>query len=169
MMMVGARKSLTAVCALLVLSGCYTYTPIDASVAPPGEEIRVYVTRAGQTELAEIVGDNGVAGAAITGVVQGLEDDDLLMRVAVGQRQEGFRVIDMLQTIRVPRGEIISMERREVNKVGTGLVLAGGVALGIGVVLGIMEAFGTGEPENGEPPVEDFTWTFGRFSFPWGR
>lgn len=168
MKMVGARKSLAAVCALLVLSGCYTYTPTDASIAPPGEEVRVLVTRAGQSELAAIVGDNGAAGT-IVGVIQSVEDDDLLMSVEVGQRQEGIRRIDMVQTIRVPRGEIISMERREVNRVGTGLMIAGAAALGVGVVFGIIEAFGTGEPGEVEPPPVDFTGTIGRFSFPWGR
>lgn len=152
-----------------MLSGCYKYTPMDQRVVPPGgEEVRVYVTRAGAAELAEIVPDAEGAGS-ITGVVQSVENDDLLMRVTVGERQEGLRVINMMQTIRVPRGEILTMERREVNKLGTGLLVAGGAALGVGVVLGIIEAFGvsSGGPE--DPPPEDFTVTLGGFSFPWGR
>lgn len=141
---------------------------MDPSLAPAGEEVRVFVTRAGASELAEVAPEAG-GGGAITGVVQGTEQDDLLMSVAVGQRQDGLRVIDMLQTIRVPRGEILSMELREVNKVGTGLMLAGAVGLGVAIVLGIVEAFGTGDPDNPDPPIEDFTGVIGSFSFPWGR
>jgi hypothetical protein len=163
----GARTSLAPICVLLVLSGCYRYSPTDPSLTPAGEEVRVLVTRAGATELAEVAPEAG-GGGVITGVVQGSEDDHLLMSVAVAQRQEGMRVINMMQTIRVPRGEILGMELRQVNTIGTGLLLAGGVALGVGVVLGIMEAFGTGQGE-GDPPPVDFSGTIGSFSFPWGR
>ncbi len=78
-------------------------------------------------------------------------------------------MVDMMQTIRVPQGEILSMERRELNKVGTGFLVGGAVAAGAFIVFGIIDAFGSpAVGEGGDPPEDLLSVVFGRFSFPWG-
>lgn len=163
----GAWKGASIIVALLFSSGCYSYVPTDISLATPGDNVRVLVTRVGAAELDEISPD-AVSAGTIAGIMDAVEDDQLLLRVNVGERREGFAMLDLRQTIRVPMGEILSMEAREFNGVGTGLLVAGGAAVATLVVIGIIEAFGGADtPDDGEPP-EDFSVVFGRFSFPWG-
>jgi len=164
-----ARKglALALVPFLFVSAGCYRYAPTDASLVPPGEDIRVLVTRVGAAQLEEVLPDRSIPGA-ISGSMNGVEGDDLLMRVPVGARREGFIMVDMVQTIRVPMGEILGMERRELDKVATGFVLVGAAALGVGVVFGIIEAFGTAPPPDEGQPPEEFSAVIGRFFVPWG-
>jgi hypothetical protein len=67
------------------------------------------------------------------------------------------------------QSEILSMERCELSKVGTGFLIGGAVALGAGIVLGVIDAFGSPTPSEGGDPPEDLpSVVFGRFSFPWG-
>lgn len=163
----GAWKGASILVALLFSSACYSYVPTDVSLATPGEDVRVLVTRAGAAELEQISPD-AVSAGNIAGIMEGVDNDEFLMRVSVGERREGFAMLDLRQTIRIPMGEILSMETREFNGTGTGLLVAGGAAVATLVILGIIEAFGgDGNPDDPDPP-EDFSVVFGRFSFPWG-
>jgi hypothetical protein len=162
-----ARARTGLALALVLSAGCHRYTPTDASLVPPGEDIRVLVTRVGAAQLEEVLPDRSIPGV-ISGTMNGVEGDDVLMRVPVGARREGFVMVDMVQTIRVPMGEILGMERRELNKAATGLLLVGAAALGVGVVFGIIEAFGTAPPPDEGPPPEEFSAVIGRFFVPWG-
>jgi len=168
--MIAARalKGPALVVALFALAGCYRYVPTDASIAVPGEDVRVLVTRLGAAELSEVA-PGEVGAGTIEGEFQNVDADDVVLHVPVGERREGFTMVDMMQTIRVPQGEILSMERRELNKVGTGFLIGGAVALGAGIVFGIIDAFGSPTPsEGGDPPEDLLSVVFGRFSFPWG-
>lgn len=164
----GSRASLALVALVTLTSGCYRYVPTSVELAPPGDEVRVLVTRLGAAQLTEVM-----PGAAVTGVVTGklesVEGDDLLMSVPVGERREGFMRMDLTQTIRVPRGEVLNLERREFDSVGTAFIGVAAAAVAGGIIFGIIEAFGNqGPPDDGEPPV-DFRFMLGQFALPFGR
>jgi hypothetical protein len=88
------------------------------------------------------------------GSVVGTEGTDLLLRVAVGERREGFITSSLDQTVRVPVGEILSFQRQEFDKLRTGLLV--GVATGVAtaVIVKLLDPFGTDDPPNDTDPDE---------------
>ena len=92
---------------------------------------------------------------------------ELLLRVPVGQRQTGFVPSGLSQTIRVPTGEILSFERRELDKAATGLFIGAGVGIAATALIFILDPSGRGEPENTDPP-DDLMLRIGLISIPIG-
>ena len=155
-----------AVIAALVTSGCYKYVPTEAALVTQGQDVRVSVTRLGAAELAQVSAQDVTTGR-IDGTMQIIENDDMVLRVPVGERQEGFASIDLVQTIRVPMGEVLLVERREIDPLMTGVVVAGS-AVGIAaVIFGIIEAFGSGGPDDGIDPPDESVVGFSLLSLPW--
>jgi hypothetical protein len=148
-------------------AGCFTYVPAQLETTPPGENVRVLVTRQGASELASVT---TVAGdvPSMDGSVVGTEGTDLLLRVAVGERREGFIASSLNQTVRVPVGEILSFQRREVDKLRTGLLV--GVAAGVAtaVVVFILDPFGSRDPPSGPDP-DELRLDMGVFTIPVGE
>lgn len=163
----GTRTGLALLAVVVASSGCYRYVPSSADLAPPGEDVRILVTRVGAAQLTQ-VSPGAAATGTVAGRLEGIEGDDLLLSVPVGERREGFMTYDLTQTIRVPRGEILNLDRREFDRAGTAFIGVAAAAVGTGIIVGIMKGFGgTGGPDD-PPPPEDFTFTLGRFSFPFG-
>ena len=138
--------------AALAVSACYSYVPVETEVTPPGEEVRVFVTRQGAAEASEVAPVDGPV-PDLRGRVVGHEGTDLLLAVEVASRQVGLRAIGLEQTVRIPMGEILSIERRVLNKPLTAGVLVGVAAAGTALLIGIVDAFG-GPP--GPEPDPDF-------------
>jgi len=160
-----AGRSLVLMSALLMSTGCYKYIPTEAGLVPEGDDVRVLVTRLGAEQFSQVAPE-GLRSGVITGTMMGIEDDDIVMSVPVGERREGFMVSSLTQTIRVPIGEVLDVDRREFDGLATGAIVgvaAAGVAT---IIFGIIQAFGTGDPgDEGDPPVD---FTFGLFSLPIG-
>ena len=150
------------VVAALSGSACYDYVPVETAAPPPGEDVRVFVTRQGAAEFSEVAPVDGPV-PDLRGRVVGREGSDLLLAVEVASRQVGLRAISLEQTVRVPIGEILSIERRVLNKPFTAAVLVGLAAGGTAMLLGIIDAFG-GAP--GAEPDPDFLINL--FSIPVG-
>lgn len=139
--------------AVLVASGCFKYVPTQLEAMPQGENVRLFVTRQGALELAEVREVDGSI-PSLTGRLVSQEDREVLIQVPVAERREGFHSVDLTQTIRVPAGEIISVERRQFDPLGTGLLAGGTAALGAMVVYLIIDAYG-GPPRPGEIPPDE--------------
>jgi len=132
---------------------------------PVGEEVRLLVTRQGGFELSEVTTIDASV-PLVRGRLVGREGAELLLNVPVAQRRDGFHTVQLNQTIRVPVNEILAIERRQFDGLNTGLLAGGAVALGVGVLTMIMEAFGnTGLDTSPDPP--EFRSSF--FSIPIGR
>ena len=158
-------RNLVLMSVLLMSAGCYQYIPTDAGLVPQGDNVRILVTRLGAEQFSQVTPE-GVNSGVITGTMQGIEDDDIVLSVPVGERREGFMTSSLMQTIRVPMGEVLDVDRREFDGLATGLVVGGAAALAAGIIFGIIEAFGSdGAPGDEDPPVD---FTFGRFSLPIG-
>jgi hypothetical protein len=134
-------------------SGCFRYVPADVSAAPQGTPARIVMTRMGAEQLREVMPE-ARDGAPVRGTVVGSEGRDLLLNVPVARRQEGVTTRSIEQRIRIPMGEIVSFERRELNGTATALTIAAGAAAVAGLVFGITEARKGDNPDPPGPPDE---------------
>ena len=123
----------------LVLSGCFRYVPADVQSTPPGDGVRVLLTRQGADELATVREVEG-AVSTLDGEVIGTDGTDLLLQVPVGERQAGFMPTAINQSIRIPLSEILTFERRELDRGATALFVGGTLGLAAVVVYFIMDA-----------------------------
>lgn len=138
----------------LLLSGCFRYVPVTLDTAPEGEDVRVLVTRDGSAELREVT-EVGAEVPRLTGRFLGFEDRTMLLRVPVGQRQAGFHTVSLDQTIRIPSGEILQIERREFDRGRTALLAGGAVAGSVFIIASIMKAFGGDTSNPGDPGPQE--------------
>lgn len=152
----------------VLLSGCFSYVPTALDVTPAGEEVRLLVTRQGAAELAQVT-DVSTEVPTLRGTVLEREPETLMLRVPVGQRQMGFHTASLDQTIRVPVGEILQVERRELDTGKTALLIGGALGASAFVIFSIMEAFGE-SPTPGDPtPPEESRIPIPFLSVPIGR
>lgn len=132
------------------LTGCYRYIPTTLEAVPPGQEVQVMMTRDGARELAEITDLVPGPAPVLRGEVSGVENGDMLLTVPIGMRQEGFHQNALLQTVRVPTAEILSVGLRELDVVATAATIGGSAAaLGL-LVYAILDSFGGSSSGEGE-------------------
>jgi hypothetical protein len=133
-------------------AGCYRYTPIRSDSLPPGENVRLYVTRSALLDLEEIV---PVTGASVRGRIVRQEGGQVFVRVPSGTRQMGFHSEVFDQEVPIPVSEITQAERREFNRLGTGAFIAGAAGATAVVLFVILEAYGDAEPPEECPDCAD--------------
>jgi hypothetical protein len=119
---------------------------------PPGDAVRVYVSRAAMLDLEEALPDTG---PIVSGKVSRREADQLFLRVPVGARQVGFHSAQIDQEVPIPMREITQMERREFNRAGTGALIAGTAGAAAVVIFLIMDAYGEPSFEEECPDCAD--------------
>ena len=143
-----------AVAAMWVLSsGCFSYVPAELDTVPPGEDVRLFLTRQGMDALSEadVNGTLTTGAPVVNGELMRRNPDELYVRIPIARRQIGFHTAQLGQDIRIPTGEIVQIEQRRLNGVGTGLLLAGSAGLVSSIVMFILnDARGT----SGGPPIE---------------
>ena len=144
--------------AALILSGCYKYVPVETGAAPSGEEVRVLVTRQGAAEYSEVAALDGRI-PELRGNVVGYEGSDLLLAVEVASPQVGFRSISLRQTVRIPTGEILSIDHRMLDKGLTAAVVGGVAAAGTAMMLMIIDASGRPPGPNPDPEFLVNLWS----------
>lgn len=136
--------------AISALSGCFAYVPAERQSVPEGEEVRVYVTRSVLDDLpAQVPADDG---AVLAGRLVQRDEQGLTLRVPVRGRQEGFRRMEIGQNVRVPAGDVVEIQRRELDVLNTGFLLAAAAGAATGAVLMIMDASGSPPEDPGTPP-----------------
>ena len=144
-----AFRSLLLFTSALTASGCFRYIPADVTQTPSGTGARIVMTREGGEELREVLPE-ARDGAPVRGTFAGADGDDLLLDITVAERQSGSATRSIQQRIRVPAGEVVSFERRELNGTATVLTIAAGAAAVAGLVFAITEAR---KGENPDPPI----------------
>ena len=128
-----------------LLPGCYSYVVSDPGLAPVGEHVRVAVTRAGGAEIAEATGRDD-AIPLIEGQLVERDAQTLTLRIPVGSPLDIGAVSNLGQVVRVPVGEILSIEEREFSRGKTALLIGGSTAAATLLVIAMMETFGGGTP-----------------------
>jgi hypothetical protein len=147
-------RYLGAVSLLLVsATACYSYTPIPSQTVPPGENVRVFVTRRALLDLEDVI---DVSGTNVRGRVVRQDASQLFLRVPVGARQVGFHSESIEQEVPIPVAEITQVERRQFNRMGTGAFIAGGFGATAVVLFVIIQAYGEPEFEEECPDCADF-------------
>jgi hypothetical protein len=131
--------------ALLLSSGCFSYVPGDLRNISPEHEVRLELTRVGFAQLPEIPNH---PGPDLSGMVVRQEASQLWLRVPVAIRADGMVTGTVQQDVVIPQGDILKIEQRVFSKRRTAVVAAGGV----GVLVGLIAAFGSGGPPVGEEP-----------------
>lgn len=156
---------------LFATTGCFNYVPAEIGAVPPGESVRLYLTRAGVDAVNEGGAEEAlsfVSEPVLSGEFVRRTGDDLFLRVPTVRRQIGFHTSQLGQDIRIPASEIVQIERQELSKARTGLLVGGATAAITGLIVFILND--ARQPDSGNPPfdpVEDrgrrvFTIRFGR-------
>lgn len=143
------------VLALAIASGgCFNYIPTELGAVPPGENVRVWVSRAMVEQLSQV---GTFEQPVVRGRLVSRDEEGLFMWIPVGARQIGFHSTELGQDVRIPLTDIVQVERREVNRIGTGALIAGGLGAASVVLFMIMEAWGDQLGEEVEEPTELMT------------
>ena len=147
--MANARPARTAplVGSALLCAGCFAYVPAELASVPPGDEVRVELTRVGFARLPEIPNNSG---PDLSGVLVGNGGDRLLLRVPVAIRRDGLLTNTVEQEVAIPTADIVRVERREFSRRRTAVAAAGALAS----LAGLWAAFGDEGPPSGEQPDE---------------
>jgi hypothetical protein len=111
------------------------------------------VTRRGASDLAQVTTIEGEV-PTVRGTLLEREGANMLLRVPVGQRRDGFHTVSLDQTIRIPMSEILQVERRELDVPKTSLLVAGAIGGSAFIILNIMKAFGESDVPDGGGPEE---------------
>ena len=133
------------------VTGCYSYIPSEAAAVPPGERVRVYVTREALVRLGDIP-VNG--GPVLNGTLVRAEPANLVVRLPVATRQTGFNMQVLGQDVFIPNDQVLQLERREMNGPMTALLTVAGTAAIAGLVVMIISGARSGEPPAGGDGVE---------------
>ena len=153
----------------ILSAGCFSYIPTEIGAVPPGESVRLFLTREG-VDAVNQGGAEEALSAILDPVLSGefvrRTDADLFLRVPTVRRQVGFHSAQLGQDVRVPTSEIVQIERQQLSKAKTGLLVGGAAAAITGLIRFILndarQATDTPEPDL----VEDrgrriFTLRFG--------
>jgi hypothetical protein len=136
---------------LLLAPGCYSYVPTDMSLVPPGENLRLLVTREGSEEVARIMDSNELR-PTVRGQFMGREGQSLLLQIPVSRDPEGIRQ-NINQVVRIPEGEVLTVDRRQLDRGKSALLVGGSVAVGAFLFNQIFDVFGSGGREGVDPDL----------------
>ena len=123
-------------------SGCFRYTPTQIDAVPPGENVRIYVNRNVVESLGEV---SSITEPVLRGRVMRRDATELFLRIPVATRQVGFHSEELGQDVNVRLSDIIAVEQRRLDRIGTGALVAGTAGAAAVVLFVIMEAFGERE------------------------
>jgi len=144
--------------AVLVLStttGCFNYVPTEIGAVPPGESVRLFLTRAGVDAINEAGNEdalNTLFEPVLSGEFVRRTDADLYVRIPTVRRQVGFHSSQLGQDIRVPTGEIVQIERQELSRAKTGALVGGTAAVITGLIVFILND--ARQPDSPNPPFD---------------
>lgn len=139
------------------LGGCYRYVPVGGGVGV-GERVVLEVTDVGRVGLAERLGPGVLE---VEGVLREYVDTSYVVSVWALRSVSGERVRWSGEVVRIGRGYVGGLRRREVDRVRTWLA-AGGVVGGVALLAatqGLLGfAFESTPPDTTEPPAS--AWVY---------
>ena len=141
------------VAAFVAATACHRYVPVDASTPPVGDIVAFHISDQGRVGLQERLGP-GVA--TIEGRVVGAESDVFLVSVSGVETLGGTDSPWSGEVMRLDRGFVSHVQRREFSKTRT-LLLAGGVTTAVVVFIatrGFSAIFGDESGGGGDPPEQ---------------
>jgi hypothetical protein len=122
-----------AFCALPLLAGCYTYSPIEPASIQPGTSVRARVTGAAADRLVPLLGTT--SGRLVRGRLVDSRADTMIVEVpTVLGATVGGTMETLHQRVSIPRTDLLELETRRLDRVRTTAV-AGSIALVVGAVV----------------------------------
>jgi hypothetical protein len=132
---------------------------VELGALPPGEEVRIELTRVGFAQLPELPNQ---AGPDLDGTIVRRDQSRLFLRVPVNVRLDGIVTQTVQQELAIPTTDIVLMERRVLSRTRTGLSIGSGLAT-LGVIFLSFRDSGDENPELPERrPEEEAGVGFGR-------
>lgn len=143
--------ALTLSAALVSASACYNYVPTEVGVVSPGEDVRLRVSREGGEELARTIESNEIQ-LEVSGQFEGLERGSVLLRIPVVRDPTGLRPA-IQQVVRLPEGDVLTVDRRELSVGKTAAVVAVGAGAVGFLLTQVFEVFDDTDPDGDDPQV----------------
>jgi hypothetical protein len=137
MIMDWTRRLAVAACLSIMLSGCYSLTPIEGAAPPAGTDVRLGLTDEGSVRLAPLIGPRI---GAIDGRAMESNDTSYVLAVQGVVGQGGRAMTWSMERLAVPRSAVASVRSRTLNRGRTWLV----AGLGVAGVFALGQAFGLG-------------------------
>jgi hypothetical protein len=137
--------------AALLFAGCFSYMPAELETLTPENEARLELTRVGFAQLPELPNNSG---PDLSGTIIRRQAGQLFFRVPVAIRADGMVTGTVEQDVVIPEVDILKIEQRVFSKQRTAVVALGG----LGVLAGVIAAFGSGGPPVGQqpdPPIDE--------------
>jgi hypothetical protein len=132
---------------------------VEQAAVPEGGRVRVHLTPEGVLDLPELPDP---AGPVVLGTLARRSTDRLWLRIPVVVRREGFIMSTLGQDVPLPLDHIVAVERRELDRARTALVVVGTVGVAAAVVFKIIggawfrEQPGPAGGEDLRPPLPAF-------------
>lgn len=98
---------------LLVLAGCFVYSPAETRNTPAGMQIEIRLSPEGQRALDRELGSNAYL---ITGVLYQDDSESIRMRLSRVRRSDGKDFPGAGQMISVDRDYVVSVQERRVSE-----------------------------------------------------
>lgn len=135
---------------LALLTGCYTYVPVQSPAPPVGEAVALEITDQGRVQLADRLGPGVLR---IEGRMLGQEGEQLLISVGRIVQVNGQVSLWSGESMRLDRGLVGRTQSRQLDRKRTWLAAAAGV-LAIGALIAIADlgGFFTGDDIPAEEP-----------------
>lgn len=114
-----------------LLAGCYTYVPINAETVAPPLRVRAYLSPEAAERVAPVVG--GVH-SAVDGRLVEAAGRSFYLEVTSAYVQQGMRTETLSQRLLLAPEDIVSLQRRELDRTRTYL-LAGAGAAAVGALI----------------------------------
>lgn len=124
-------RALRAIAQCVLLSGCYTYAPLDSAGATPGSSVRARLSAPAAARIAPSLG-NGDA-RVLAGLVVDARTDALTLEVPTVPAGTATAQQGLFQRVSIPRGDIVEIERRTLDRHRTAIVV-GAAITGAGII-----------------------------------
>lgn len=139
---------------LVMVTGCYSYSPAQLETIAPGQAVRVRLTA---EEAARLEPIRVTDARLMEGVVVQRSGSELLMDSHVGSLDPQRGTRSLIQRINVPVGEIQEVELRRLDTLKTGATV-GGFALATTAIILAARGGGIGGRDGGGDLPEFRGW-----------
>jgi len=136
-------KGLLLIGVLAATTGCYAYVPSSVDEIAPGTPVRVRLTAA---EAGRLVDQRLTDARLLAGTLVQHDGEQLLVDTSVGRNDAERGLRSVVQRVSVPRRDVLEVERRQLDKGRTGIVVGAG-AVALGVVIALQARGGQGTPD----------------------
>ena len=131
-----------------LLTGCYTYTPIESTALLPDAKVRARISAVEADRLREYLPNSD---RLLEGVVIGTDTGSVVLQVPAMTRETTGGLQVLHQRVSISRAGILELESKQLNRARTGLVIG---VLGTAAAVMIFDAVKGNPGKEGLPGEE---------------